>query len=59
MINFLDNPPVDNMDIKDRMKRLCKKLIDEGLYVQPVYLDETCSEYGHLVVLSFLLMIHL
>jgi hypothetical protein len=50
MLNFLDYPPVDNMLRKDRIKRLYKKLIAEGLYVQPVCLDESCSEYGYLVV---------
>lgn len=50
MIHFLEIPPIDNMDRKDRIKRLYKKLIDEGLYVQPVHLNKEHNEYGYLIV---------
>jgi len=32
------------------MKRLEKTLVDRGLYVRPVPLDDTCQEYGYFIV---------
>jgi hypothetical protein len=32
------------------MNRIEKKLVDDGLYVRPVYLTEACLEIGYFVV---------
>jgi hypothetical protein len=45
-----ETPPPGNMERKQRMTRLHKRLVDQGLYVRHVYLDETMSEYGYLIV---------
>ncbi len=47
---FPNTPPPGNMKRKQRMSRLHKKLVEQGLYVRPVYLDETCSESGYFIV---------
>jgi hypothetical protein len=47
---FPETPPPGDMERKQRMHRLQRKLIEQGLYVRPVYLDETMSEYGYLIV---------
>lgn len=50
MGNFTHIPPLGTMKRKDRMKRLLEKLISDGLYVHPVGLDETVSEWGYFIV---------
>lgn len=50
MQKFPETPPPGDMDRKQRMRRLQRKLIEQGLYVRPVYLDETLSEYGYFIV---------
>ena len=47
---FPDTPPFGNMTRKHRMDRLKKRLIEQGLYVRPVCLDEICSEWGYFIV---------
>jgi hypothetical protein len=39
-----------DMERKQRMRRLHKTLIEQGLYVRPVYLNELMSEYGYFIV---------
>ena len=43
-------PPLGNMTRKHRMDRLKNRLIEQGLYVRPVCLDETYSEWGYFIV---------
>ena len=50
MNKFPETPPPGDMERKQRMRRLNKKLSEQGLYVRPVYLDYTLSEYGYLIV---------
>lgn len=50
MNKFPETPPPGDMERKQRMGRLHKRLVERGLYVRPVYLDETCSEYGYFIV---------
>jgi hypothetical protein len=50
MSNFPSTPPRGDMTRKHMMKRLEKKLTNDALYVRPVYLDDTCSEYGYFIV---------
>jgi len=47
---FLLTPPLGNMSRKERMDRLKDNLISQGLYVRPVYLDDTYYEYGYFIV---------
>ena len=46
--NFI--PPPTDMTHKHRMKRLQKKLTWQGLYVRPVYSDDTYSEISYFIV---------
>ena len=50
MKNFPETPPLGNMERKDRMDRLCERLMGQGLYVRPVCLDETHAEWGYFIV---------
>jgi hypothetical protein len=50
MNKFPETPPPGDMERKQRMRRLHKRLVEQGLYVRPVYLDEKMSEYGYFVV---------
>jgi hypothetical protein len=50
MRKFPETSPPGDMERKNRMKRLHKKFVEQGLYVRPVYLDETYSEYGYFIV---------
>ena len=50
MNKFPDTPPRGDMTRKHRMKRLERKLANDGLYIRPVYLDDTYSEYGYFIV---------
>jgi hypothetical protein len=50
MNKFPETPPPGNMERKHRMDRLHKKLVEQGLYVRPVCLDETLSEWGYFIV---------
>jgi hypothetical protein len=43
-------PPRGDMTRKDRMKRLEKTLIPQGLYVHAIPLDDTCHEWGYFIV---------
>ncbi len=47
---FPVTPPPGDMERKHRMKRLHKELVSQGLYVRPVCLDETYSEWGYFIV---------
>lgn len=49
-MKFQNAPPHGQMTRKHQMKRLEKKLVDEGYYVHPVYLSDTYSEYKYLIV---------
>jgi len=44
------SPPFGNMTRKHRMDRLKERLIEQGLYVHPICLDETHSEWGYFIV---------
>jgi len=50
MEKFPETPPPGNMERKQRMDRLQKKLVELRLYVRPICLDETLSEWGYLIV---------
>lgn len=50
MSKFPETPPPGDMERKDRIRRLHKRLVDQGLYVRPVYMDEKCTEYGYFIV---------
>lgn len=50
MGNFPNTPPPGDMTRKHRMKRLEKTLVSQGLYVRPVPLDESASEWGYFIV---------
>lgn len=50
MTNFPETPPPGDMERSHRMKRLHKRLSEQGLYVRPVYMDEKMSEYGYFIV---------
>lgn len=50
MSRFPETPPLGNMKRGQRMDRLQKRLIAQGLYVRPVYLDEKCAELGYIIV---------
>jgi len=50
MQKFPDTPPPGDMERKQRMVRLHKKLVEQGLYVRIVYLDDKLSEYGYFIV---------
>jgi len=50
MNNFPETPPPGDMERIHRMKRLHKRLVGQGLYVRPVYLDGALSEYGYFIV---------
>ncbi|WAC08914.1 MAG: hypothetical protein OS130_06955 [Thermodesulfobacteriota bacterium] len=50
MNKFPETPPPGDMERKQRMRRLHKTLIEQGLYVRPVYLNELMSEYGYFIV---------
>ncbi len=50
MSNFPETPPPGDMERTHRMKRVHRNLVDQGLYVRPVYLDESLSEYGYFIV---------
>ena len=50
MEKFPETPPPGDMERRQRMKRLHQNLVERGLYVRPVYLDETLSEYGYFIV---------
>lgn len=47
---FPETPPPGDMERSHRMKRLHERLCEQGLYVRPIYLDETASEYGYFIV---------
>ena len=40
----------DDMHRKQRMDRLYAKLLESGLFVQPVCLDDPCGEWGYFIV---------
>jgi len=50
MANFPDTPPRGDMTRKHRMNRLQEKLVQDGLYVRPVPLDDNCREWGYFIV---------
>ena len=50
MQQFPDIPPNYTMDRQARMERLEKKLIEQGLYVKSIPLDETYREWGYFIV---------
>ena len=50
MNKFPNIPPRGDMTRKHRMKRLEKTLVDRGLYVRPVPLDDRCQEWGYFIV---------
>lgn len=50
MSNFPDCPIPDNMKRKDRMDRVYKKLVNDGLYIKPVCLDDRHTEWGYFIV---------
>jgi hypothetical protein len=50
MNKFPEIPPRGDMTRKHRMRRLEKILVDQGLYVRPVLLDDSCQERGYFIV---------
>jgi len=50
MESFPKVPPQGDMTRKHRMDRLEKKLYAEGLYVHPIPLDKSASEWGYFIV---------
>lgn len=50
MGQFPETPPPGNMKRGQRMDRLQKRLMAQGLYVRPVCLDDQCTEWGYFIV---------
>jgi hypothetical protein len=50
MSTFPETPPPGDMERKQRMDRLHKKLRECGLYVRPVCTNDACSGYGYFIV---------
>lgn len=50
MEKFPNIPPRGDMSRKERMDRLEKKLVSDGLYVRPIPFNHSCSEWGYFIV---------
>lgn len=50
MEKHLEYPPLEDMNLQPRMKRLYTKLRDLGLYVKPVFKEKNDNEFNYFIV---------